>query len=66
MSTDLQFLIERARSYKMTGEEREEQARSFAYGNTRLDNDNITRADIDEAARTMKDEEKVEPVSVCS
>lgn len=37
-------------SESMTDEQREAQRRSFAYGNTRLDNDDITREMIDRAA----------------
>jgi hypothetical protein len=65
MSTDLQHLIDRARLYEMTSDERESQARSFAYGNTRMENENITKADIDEAAQTVKQENQA-TVVVCS
>lgn len=58
MSDELQFLIEQARHYKMTASEREEQVRSFAYGNTHLENSSITMSDIDDAMYEM-----VEPTS---
>ncbi len=50
--TDEQFedLIKRCREIVMTSEEQEEQRRSFAYGNLKLHNPNITREDIDRAA----------------
>jgi len=53
MNDKLQFLIEQARSYRMTDTEREEQIRSFAYGNTNLENSSITRADIEDAMNEM-------------
>jgi len=43
-------LIELARGYVMSPEEREQQIRSFAYGNVKLHNPAITREDIDCAA----------------
>jgi hypothetical protein len=53
MSKELQFLIDEARGYRMTASEREEQIRSFAYGNTHLENSSITMSDIDDAIREM-------------
>ena len=53
MSRKLEYLIERARSHVMTEPEREAQIRSFAYGNTHLENETITKADIDRAAETL-------------
>ena len=38
----------------MTEEQREEQRRSFAYGNAAFENPNITREMIDEAADRIK------------
>ena len=46
----LAALIERARGVKMTPKEQEEQRRSFAYGNTKIENDLITREMINEIA----------------
>jgi hypothetical protein len=53
----LNALIERARSIKMTAEEREEQRRSFAYGNTKIENDLITREMVNEQAEALKKRE---------
>jgi len=50
----LAALIERARAIKMTPEEREQQRRSFAYGNTKIENDLITRDMVDEQAEALK------------
>lgn len=52
----LQNLIEKARAHKMTDSEREAQVRSFAYGNTHLENETITRSDIDRAATSLENE----------
>jgi hypothetical protein len=43
MTKDLQELIERARKIEMTPEQIGEQRRSFAYGNTHIENERITR-----------------------
>jgi hypothetical protein len=48
MSDHLQMLIEAARSHTMSAEERQAQRRSFAYGNTKIENDRITREMIDQ------------------
>ena len=41
----------------MTAEEREQQRRSFAYGNTKIENDLITREMVDELAEAQKKRE---------
>ncbi|MGC2477146.1 MAG: hypothetical protein WA485_22605 [Candidatus Sulfotelmatobacter sp.] len=50
MTKNLQDLLEEAQKAILTPEEKEEQRRSFAYGNTKIDNSRITREMIDEAA----------------
>lgn len=50
MGDDLKTLIEIAKSIKTTPEHREEQRRSFAYGNTAFENGMITREMINEQA----------------
>jgi hypothetical protein len=52
--SDLDELIQRAKSVKMTPEQEEAQRRSFAYGNTNIENENITRNTIDEAAEALE------------
>jgi hypothetical protein len=47
---NLSQLIEQARRVHMTAEQLESQKRDFAYGNTKFENDAITREMIDEAA----------------
>ena len=52
----LEILIEAARQRPFPAEEREAQRRSFAYGNTKIENDLITREMIDEADERIKAE----------
>jgi hypothetical protein len=47
---DLQYLIEKSKGVKMTPSEVEQQRRSFAYGNTNIENDRVTRSVVDEQA----------------
>jgi hypothetical protein len=54
MNPYLHELIAIARTVKMTEEERELQAISFAYGNVRLENENATRAGVQEALQRLK------------
>lgn len=54
MTGKLVVLIERARAIKMSPEAQEEQRRSFAYGNTKIENDLITREMVDQAAEELK------------
>jgi hypothetical protein len=53
MTEKLEFLLEKAKKVQMTEAEQEEQRRSFAYGNTKIENDLITREMIDEAAERL-------------
>lgn len=57
MTKDLQELVERARKIEMTPEQVGEQRRSFAYGNTHIENERITRemvADLDARLHAQK------------
>jgi hypothetical protein len=50
MTDDLKELVERTRQIEMTPAQLGEQRRSFAYGNTHIENSDITRemvADLD-------------------
>ena len=49
----LDELIEKARNVTMTDQQREAQRRSFAYGNTLIENPRITRQSIDQQAEKM-------------
>lgn len=53
MPARLQQLLDETRHHVMTPEEKEEQRRSFAYGNTVIENPRITREMIDEAAEEI-------------
>jgi hypothetical protein len=54
VTSKLAALIERARSVMMSGEQREAQRRSFAYGNTKIENELITREMVDQQADAQK------------
>lgn len=60
MSKHLEYLLDVARAYRAENgfpdDERDRQVRSFAYGNTRLENDGVTRLDIDKAADSLRAE----------
>ena len=58
MSNELEDLIEKSKSVRMTPEEREEQRRSFAYGNSKIGNDRITREIIDREADLLRRNER--------
>ena len=53
MTKELEELIERARKIEMTPEQAAKQRRSFAYGNTHIENDRITRELIDDLDRKL-------------
>ena len=53
MSEELKALIEVARRVTPTPAEREEQRRSFAYGNTAFENSLITREMVDRQAEKL-------------
>jgi hypothetical protein len=57
VTKDLQELVERARKIEMTADQLGEQRRSFAYGNTHIENELITRemvADLDKQLHSKK------------
>ncbi len=58
MPDELNKLIERSKSVSMTPKEKEEQRRSFAYGNSKIENDRITRETIDREAELMRQNER--------
>lgn len=49
----LENLVEEGRKVQMTEQDQEAQRRSFVYGNTKIENDAITRQTVDEAAREL-------------
>lgn len=60
MSPDLEKLVEMARFVKMTDLDKEEQRRSFAFGSANIENGDVTREMVDEAARRLNGELGVE------
>ena len=56
MPTNLQKLIDAARGWPFTKEDREAQRRSFAYGNTHIENPRITRETVDEQAELLTEQ----------
>lgn len=54
MKNGLQYLIDLARKHQITPEEHKAQVRSFAYGNTKIENPSITKADIDQAMTALE------------
>jgi len=49
----LEDLLEAARKRVLSPQEKEEQRRSFAYGNTKIENPLITREMVDEEAEAL-------------
>ena len=54
MTKNLETLIEAAKKVQMTSKQQEDQRRSFAYGNAKIENDLITRKTVDEQAERLK------------
>lgn len=54
MSEHLKELINAAKTVRMTQEQAEEQRRSFAYGNSKIENDRITRETVNRQAELLK------------
>jgi len=50
---NLEALLALAKDVKMTPAERDAQRISFAYGNTRIENDDITKQTVEQAARDL-------------
>ncbi|WP_366556430.1 hypothetical protein [Aquibaculum sediminis] len=53
MSEELEALLERARKVEMSAHDWERQRRSFAYGNSKIENDRVTRSMVDEQAELL-------------
>jgi len=54
MPTELQKLINAAKDRAFPEAEREAQRRSFAYGNTKIENSRITRETVNQQAEKLK------------
>lgn len=50
---NLSRLIELAKGVHMNDEQRNEQRNSFVYGNTKIENNNVTRELVDEIALSL-------------
>ncbi len=57
MSGELATLLKKAKETTMTPDQEEEQRRSFAYGNSKIENDRITRETIDREAEALASED---------
>jgi hypothetical protein len=58
MTDKLEELVERTRKITMNAEQLREQRRSFAYGNTHIENERITREMVAELDRRIESEGK--------
>jgi len=56
MNQRLEDLLAAARRVTMTPQEEEQQRRSFAYGNTNIENEQITREMTEQAAQELAHE----------
>ena len=56
MSNELSELLAAAKKADLTSDDKEAQRRSFAYGNTKIENDRITRDLVDREAERLIDE----------
>jgi hypothetical protein len=63
MTDDLKKLLEAAKSAKPTAEDREQQRRSFVYGNAYLENELITREMVDSEAEKLTEDKRVRQTS---
>lgn len=54
MTDGLKRLLDVAKNVKLSPEQSEEQRRSFAFGNTNIENPRITRETIDREAEKLK------------
>lgn len=57
-SRRLDDLIRASRAIRMTAEQREEQRRSFVYGNISIENSRVTRKVVNEAADRLSTGER--------
>lgn len=57
VSQDFQALLKASRLVQMTQAQREEQRRSFAYGNTHIENERVTKTTIEVAAQSLAEED---------
>jgi len=58
MTKELQELVDRTRKIEMTENQLREQRRSFAYGNTHIENERITREMVAEIEARIEQSKK--------
>jgi hypothetical protein len=56
VSQEIQRLLDKARQKVFSAADQEAQRRSFAFGNTKFENERITRETVDRAAESLKAE----------
>jgi len=56
MAKGLEDLLTAAKKAPFTPQDQEEQRKSFAYGNTNIENSRVTRETIEEEAKSLKAE----------
>ena len=54
MSREIKELLQQATRVEMTSAQKEEQRRSFAYGNAKIENPRITQETVDKEAESLK------------
>jgi hypothetical protein len=54
-ATELQQLLDAAKNFEFTPEQKEEQRRSFAFGNANIENPRVTREIVDQEAEALKE-----------
>jgi hypothetical protein len=54
-ATELQQLLDAAKNLEITPEQKEEQRRSFAFGNANIENPRVTRETVNEEAEALKE-----------
>ncbi len=54
-SMRFRWLLHKSKKITMTSEERDAQMKSFAYGNTKIDNDFVTRKMVEEVFTRMRE-----------
>lgn len=54
VTDNLKELVEKAKHVEASPEQKEEQRRSFAYGNTNIENPLVTRQTVDQEAEKLK------------
>jgi hypothetical protein len=54
-ATELQQLLDAAKNLEFTPEQKEEQRRSFAFGNANIENPRVTREMVNEEAEALKE-----------